>query len=266
MYFGDCPATGPAIERARFTAAGLTQVVQAYNAQCSATRQAGTARSGAASGDAQVAWNAGVVAGAHYGSFALTDYSAQLPYSGLAEQNIDNQVHPQAGVYADLLLGGRHVGIHGELVASRFGSQRSLPARNSVSAGSYDWRGTQARLRIGLRLFTNLNRRQRQFLVGAGTSQSYAFGLASSLHYGTASTGFLGAPYEVLLPYGELGVRQQRFTFTLDVRLPLEDYYDDHLGTLVAGLSSQVSSLSYRGRYVEVGATVAYQLLEATTR
>ncbi len=256
LYFGDCAAAVQAAEHAPFTAEGLVRVVQAYNQQCSASHSLGSTPYSLTKPGTKMAWNVGVLGGIQFNSFALSNYDITSIASSLNGLNLDHRLHPVGGLYVDALHAGRVLALHSEATLNRFGSQQEFAASPTTSAGSYEWLGTQAQLRVGLRFFSALSQRKRQFFGGIGAGHSFTLSYKSSLKYGTASDSFLNGN-DGFLCYLEAGVRQQRLTLTLTGQAAGTGYYEDTLGWQVRG---NTHLLQYAGAMWSVSATLGYRL------
>ncbi|MBF9141118.1 hypothetical protein [Hymenobacter properus] len=222
-YFGDCEALTRQLDNTPFTAAGLTGLVQAYNQHCSEARRAGQeiAVRGPEVRPA-LALRVGALAGLRFNSVRLDGQGqAGAVLHGL---NADARLHPQLGLYADVVNGRRRLALHSAVMASRFG--RSEPASFGGTAGSYQWSGTVVGLQLGLRGFWPVGPRT-QVLAGVGYELNTFWDGFSDYHYGPEQSGFIYQFWGTALPYLEAGLSHQRFAFTLLGRI-----YDHEAVTL----------------------------------
>ncbi|TGE18355.1 hypothetical protein [Hymenobacter elongatus] len=267
VLFGDCAAATQAIASAAFTPAGLATVVQAYNQRCSGAAQPGTSFLKPARPKRVVVVNAGVLGGIQLNRLVFTraesDYGAgdaNQEGSPLDGVNFASRPHPIGGLYADVLLAGRAFALHADLTLTRLGQTGKLPAQGALPAGEYRWKGLLYTARTGMRYFLPTSQVRRQFFVGTGLALDYVNISETSLRYGNGqprtgaggivvagSGSFLAAatrtnntrgltdsnrgfPYAIRsFPYLELGLRQGRFTATLDARAHLSGSYRDEL-------------------------------------
>lgn len=243
LYFGDCKAATTAAAQVPFTADGLKTVVQAYNRECSATRQAGRETTDQKATTGRVAIRAGILAGARYNSVLFSGEAG--PVADFAGLNADGRVHAQAGGYVDIVSGGRRLALHAALLASRFG--RSTPVsfrpvnQSAAQSGRFTWQGTVVNLQIGLRGFAPLGTKL-QLLYGGGYEINSFLKPKSELTYGGTTFDFLGGFRGTLLPYLEAGLTQGRFGGLLNGRLYESQFY---AGQLVRSWSLS-ALLSYR--------------------
>ncbi|MGI4874165.1 MAG: hypothetical protein ACRYFX_23640 [Janthinobacterium lividum] len=247
-YFGDCEAAMQAIQRAPFTAEGLLRVVQAYNQQCTAARHPGQEVKAVADPGLLLGLHAGVLVGAHYNGALLM----RGPIRALYGQRLDNSLHPAGGIYADVLIAGRRVALHAEATLSQYSGQGSFAAAYGLPAGNYEWQGMQVQLREGLRFFANLTPHKRLYFGGIGVGQDRSFATTSSLNFvDNTRLPFAGKLYNDVIPYVEVGVRQQRFSLTLDARAQASDDYGYY---------------HYYDNFWVVGTTFGYQFIGNRTQ
>lgn len=188
-YFGDCEATAEIIKTAPFTAVGLTQVVQAYNVQCSASHQSGREISLSKPHQARVTVRVGLLGG--------------IRYNTVRNQNkidIDGLVHAQGGIYLDFVHLNQKLALHSAVLVSNYG-------RPDKRATDYIWRGVLANIQLGVRGFLPLSPRS-QLVAGVGYELNYFLekynkGYPQRYLY---ADNFSGS----LLPYLEAGVRLNR--------------------------------------------------------
>ncbi|PJJ52867.1 hypothetical protein [Hymenobacter chitinivorans] len=225
LYFGDCPAATAATARAPFTAAGLTTVVQAYNRECSATRQAGQELAADKVPANRTIIRAGLLAGVRYNSFQFD--GAPGAATDVAGLNADGRVHAQFGAYADVVGGGRRLALHTALLASRFGHAQPVSLRYSKGTGSFIYRGTLLNLQVGLRRFVALSP-TTQFIYGGGYEINGYLRPESEITYGASKDDFLVGFRGTALPYLEVGLVHHRFGLQVHSRLYQDQYYADY--------------------------------------
>ncbi|RZK62736.1 MAG: hypothetical protein EOO59_01710 [Hymenobacter sp.] len=259
QYFGDCPPAVAAAQRAAFTPAGLAGVVQAYNAQCGAGRQAAQAYLGKAP-NRRVAFNIGLVAGGRYAAAQLYGQPAGV----LQGLNLDGQFHTVGGAYLDAVTPARRVALHVAALLATYGREGATGVPTTGSASHLSTRQTVLEVRLGLRRLWPLGQQGARLLVGTGIT--IPVGLkdeALTLSYSPAGYGTvtIDAPYTypashyvdwfyAAIPYLEAGVRQGRLTLLLDGRLSTSHtFYTD-------GYSGNYSYVPWY-----VGATVGLSLL-----
>ncbi|MBF9141249.1 hypothetical protein [Hymenobacter properus] len=239
QYFGDCPAASSAVGGAPFTVAGLSAVVQAFNAQCSPTRQPGTSYTARSRSRRSFAFNGGLLAGVGYNQLQFGRAGGGEEPALLSNLNLDGQVHPLGGLYLDLLLPGRRWMVHSEALFSEYGRKGTFALAGG--AGSYTWYGTRIDARLGARnaLFQN---QTREVFAGGGFLLNFTTSAHSQEQYGTGGSrltatnvlvptqsGFIGGPAFGLGVYLEAGVRYGRFTFSLDAAVNEGASYADPL-------------------------------------
>lgn len=235
LYFGDCPAAVVAAEKAPFTDAGIASVVQAYQAACAAGTSPGRSWLASAAPRRRLAFRGGLLAGGRLNRIA--------PLVSSNSRCSDCQVHPYAGLYAELLQPGRAFAVYGELSISTFQGIGQSYTYTSSGPNVYDEFGYQGILgtaRLGLRYFFPLPHEQ-QLLLGLGfemnnvlrlrqTSGSNAYLLQPTIDYYALPT---------LLPNLTLGWRTQRLTTSVDGQL----YRDTN------GLSDRLSGIFFGTNY-----------------
>lgn len=245
-YFGDCEAAITLVDQSTFTAESLRRIVRTFNQQCAgapAAAQGQPLLHDDESTRPRVAVRVGAVAGARYNSVRFTTLAQS---SGVLEGlNADGRLHPQAGIYADVVSGGRRLALHGAILLTRFGTAQPV---QYASTGQYHWLGTQLAGQFGLRGFFPL-RDQYQLLVGGGYEfntywQSHSYFLSDSRYYDFISW-FQGTP----LPYLEAGVQGQRFSILLNGRLYEKGYF-----------SQPASTVDYSFRPWSLSLSVGYRL------
>ncbi|MCB2380095.1 hypothetical protein LGH70_21045 [Hymenobacter sp. BT635] len=226
-----------------FTTEGLKTVVQAYNRECSATRQAGRETTDQKATAGRAAIRAGILTGARYNSGLFSGEAGTV--ADLTGLNADGRVHAQAGGYVDVVSGGRRLALHAALLASRFGRRNPVsfrPVDQAVAqTGRFTWQGTIVNLQIGLRGFAPLSTKL-QLLYGGGYEINSFLKPKSELTYGGTTFDFLGGFPGTPLPYVEVGLTQGRFGGLLNGRLYESQYYANQVVTIW----SLSALLSYR--------------------
>jgi hypothetical protein len=237
LYFIDCPTASQAVAKAKFTADGLTSVVQAYNQDCSPSRQAGRNLLLQAAPRRRTSLQGGVLLGARY-NYIQTDKAC-----------LDCQLHPWAGFYADLFQPSRRTALYGELSLTSFDMQGLGYVRNSYTQTLIVYKGLIGTARLGFRFFLPLAH-ENQLVLGLG------YELNKVLDYTLTSDGSpvntQGETPEfvspTLLPNLSIGWRRQRLTLMLDGQA-----YNGTSGTrslLFGGSSALRASAAYRlGRH-----------------
>lgn len=278
VYFGDCPAAVAAAGTASFSAKGLAAVVQAFSGQCTAARRAGEDLTVPARPHRPFAFNGGLLAGAVYNISQFDSQTAGEERPLLNNLDLDGRLHPFGGAYFDVLLPGRRWALHGEAALSTFGRRGTFPLANG--AGSYTWYGTKIDTRLGARYMLKQTL-QRELFAGAGLNFNVTTRAESREQYGTGGTrltslnvrvptqaSFIGAPPFGVGTYAEVGVRQGRFTLSVDGLLGDGIDYTDPLAvnTAVRGTTMPSSETSnyygytYRAHLFAFRAVLAYRL------
>jgi hypothetical protein len=278
LYFGDCPAATSAADRAPFTVAGLSDVVQAFNAQCSPARRPGTNYTARTRSHRAFALNGGLLAGVGYNRLQFGRAGGGEETALLSNLNLDGRTHPLGGLYLDLLLPGRRWMAHSEALFSEYGRKGSFALAGG--AGSYAWSGTRIDVHLGARNAL-LQNQQREVFVGGGFLLNFTTSSHSQQQYGSGSSR-LTATY-VLVPtqsdfigpqpfglglYLETGVRYGRFTFSLDAALneganytdPLAVKDADHDPTDPTAVTTAYSGYSYSAVQLTYRALVGFRL------
>ena len=260
-YFGDCASVAQAAQATPYTAAGLISLVQAYNQECAVTRQPGTDFTLTDNPKRRIVLNGGILGGGRLNSLRLRGQSANgTRHAVLDGLNIDNRPHPLAGLYLDVLNGGRQVALHGDLTVSTFGQAGRLSSPAGPN-GRYVWRGKLGTARLGARHFVPVGRQQGRFFYGAGVLLEYVWDHESRLEYASSGSSYPQTPFvnplELhSLPYLELGWRQGRFTAALDVCPYSQISYYDPFST---GPNASRGH-GYVGRPWSFSATVGFRL------
>jgi hypothetical protein len=216
LYFIDCPAATQVAKNARFTAAGLVAVAQAYATDCTNARQPAQSWLAQAQPRRHSSFQGGILAGVRYNRI-------ESSYSELAGTCTDCLAHPFGGFYAELFQPSRVTAFYGELSLSSFhnrGAQDFGYQNNVVSYSAFDYRGMLGTARLGVRYFRPLAHSQ-QLVFGLGLEYNRAFGLTMPAKSATASYIFPDTdnnPYAstTLLPNLSVGWRSQRLTLFLD--------------------------------------------------
>ena len=255
LYFGDCGAATSLLPTTLFTAEGLTRVVQAYNAQCSPARRAG--QEIVPLNQAQrprVAVRLGLMAGLRYNSLRFDRQGQEGAV--LHGRNADGQAHPHAGLYADVVSGGRRLAFHSALLASGFGRAQpvAFAATPNTPAGSYEWHGTQVVLQFGLRGLLLVGP-QVQLLVGAGYEINSFWNTSSVFTFDNQPGDFLFAFRGTPLPYLEVGASRKRLAVTLNGRVYEPDYF-----THPFSAAGKISSVTYTYTPWSLSLALSYRL------
>jgi hypothetical protein len=241
-YFGDCEAATNVIPRTRFTGTDLKAVVQAYNQQCSAARQAGQEVTSEKLRQGKIAVRLGLITGARYNSLRLAvDNNTTAELNGL---NADGRLHGQGGIYFDLMNSGRRAAIHSALLVSQIGRPGAVAysPRSVTRPNSYEWHGTLASLQLGLRGFVPIGEHYN-LLFGAGYEVNRFFKLVSEITYTNSDTySFVNSFNGWLPPYLEAGLSRDRLALTLNGRVYEKQYFNSY-GMWPWSLSA---SLSFR--------------------
>ncbi|MDU0369472.1 hypothetical protein ACFPAF_03630 [Hymenobacter endophyticus] len=279
VYFGDCPAVVTALAKTPFTASALSNLVQLYNTTCSTTRQVGSLVAPAKRGPS-VKILVGPTLGMRYNSQRLrAAEAAGQEVQTLDGVQADGRLHPQAGIFFDVIFGGRKLALHSGLTYARFGGVTAVasPDGSDQWKGELAWQGAMTSAELGLRFMPSLGS-ATQLVLGTGFTlppmQSFRTQL---LRYGTTSPRLIDNTYPVptlseyplfgfertLLPYMEAGIRRNRFTLLLHARrYGKESYYDP----LVVSTSSynypaySIRGYSYTTRTVSVALSLGFQL------
>ncbi|ALW86833.1 hypothetical protein AUC43_18160 [Hymenobacter sedentarius] len=240
LYFLTCPAARKAAETAAFTTAALAAVVQAYNQQCDATHQLGRNWLAKSGPRRQVSLQGGVLAGLRYNMLDSP--------TGSGSDCADCQMHPFAGLYADLFLPGRTTAAYGELSGSRFRSS-GVVDYGVFQTSYYDYEGWLATARIGIRRFI-LMPHEQQLIIGIGYELNRVWRPTLTSTSGpviSSSEANLTFATPTLLPNVALGWRNRRFTISLDGQLYQST--DDQLRSLFGkGIGVRLSTAYRLGR------------------
>ena len=235
-YFGDCPAAGAAAETIPFTAAGLVTVVQAYNETCTPGRQQAHSWLAQASPRRRVALQGGVLTGMRY-----SRYESSTPFTGLG---FDSQLHPFAGLYADLFQPNRTTAIYGELTMSAFRSRVT-----NYYGPSFNYRALLGTARLGVRLFFPRPHEQ-YWLVGFGLELNKVINPTITTQLSPLASfpnKELRYASPTLFPNVGLGWRYRHITLSLDGQLYID--HTDNLGFEAAFFSENIAtrlSVGYR--------------------
>ncbi|GAB3837142.1 hypothetical protein GCM10028821_36850 [Hymenobacter jeollabukensis] len=282
LYFGDCTPALTAARQAKFVAPDIIGVVQAYNERCSATRQPGRRIEVEAPKASRVKLQVGPLLGMRYTSMLVraTDPAGVEPRT-LDGQQLDGRLHPQPGLYFDLLDGGRRLAVHTALYAYQVGRKVDIAAPDGSAQwrGTLDWRATATVWQVGLRGLLPVGTHYT-LLAGAGAEISQYWARGATLRYGSGATTSRPAaggvsvrteqPFQLgfastKMPYVEVGIRRERLTVLLTGRIYGKEYYHDPL--VVATLHNQsqggrVYSLGYdyTARTISAALVVSYQL------
>ena len=244
VYFGQCPAAYSTAQRVPFTAAGLTEVVQAYNTACSPAQKAGRNLLALATPRHLTAFQGGVLGGMRYNR--LESYAGSL-----AGPCVDCQPHPFGGLYAELLQPSRTSAVYGELSLSRFeskGAHRAgYTATGSYAFDRFDYRAWLATARIGVRYFAPMPHEQ-QLLVGFGFELNKVLAPLVSTPSGQPVNPdreeyFFAVP--TLLPNVMMGWRRQRFTLSLDGQMYISSTDDTSSASTLASSNRFAGSLFF---------------------
>ena len=263
-YFGDCPLVGQAAESTPFTEAGLIGLVQLYNQEYAAGHQPGTDFTLTDVVKRRVGFDGGLIGGMRLNTFRLSSRNVNgSRYTMLDGLNIDNRLHPLAGLYLDILNGGRQAALHFDLNVSTYGQKGRLSSPSGPD-GRYAWRGTLGTARMGGRHFVPIGHRSR-FIYGGGILFEYLWKQESLLEY--MSPTALSQDYFVnpgrlsSIGYAEIGWRQGRLTVALDA-CPYRrvTYYDELSMDPSSTLSTAYLGHEYRGRLWTFSTTVGFRL------
>jgi hypothetical protein len=228
LYLADCPAASRAAQAAAFTAAGLTDVAQAYNQTCSPARQPGWSGLQVATPRRRVSWQGGVLAGLRYNH--LEDDNVAIPGC------TDCAARPFGGLYAEALLPGRRTAVYGELSMGSFHNQMSRYAEvvtstpdprcvgctietRSVVVSTFRYQALMGTARIGVRYFFRLPHEQ-QLLFGLSYELNPLWNVKGSFQPGPSFTvvdGDIGYPPVWLVPALTAGWRWHRVSALADV-------------------------------------------------
>ncbi|RYU78765.1 hypothetical protein [Hymenobacter persicinus] len=280
QYFGDCVAVLEAVEKTAFTGVALSNLVQLYNRECSATRQLGREVAVTKPG-LRARLLVGPTVGLRYNSLRLhAESSPGLEARTLDGLQTDGRVHPQLGLFFDVLFGGRRFAAHTAITRSAYGGSRTVASPNGDAAwqGRLDRTGSITTFEVGVRALRPLGAKY-QLVVGTGFCfPPFLHIKTQELRYGTTegtrpvinnfsiSTrsyyplyGFSGTA----LPYLEAGLRRDRLTLLLYARTYRKESYSDPL--VVASYSANPPAPSYQGyrysgRTVSVALSLGFQL------
>ena len=244
LYFGDCPAAVAVAEHTPFTASGIAAVVLAYNQACASALPPGRSWLALARPRRRLAFQGGLLAGGRYNRIE------PQAYYGLGENECsDCQVHPYAGLYAELLQPSRTFAVYGELSLSPFQSlgrtYTFTPTGKAVD--EYGYRGLLGTARLGIRYFFPL-RHEQQLLLGFG----YELNNVLSIHQTSGANAYvLPAQNDfyaatTLLPNVALGWRAQRLTGSIDMQLYHDSQRDDFSGNFFGTNYAARVGVSYR--------------------
>lgn len=238
-YFGDCEAATSLLATTAFTTEGLRRVVKTFNQQCSGVPQ--PREETAVIADSQptrshVAIRLGVLAGGRFNSMHLNGNGQ--PGTVLNGYNIDGRLHPQAGLYADVVNGGRRLAFHTALLVSQFGRPHPVAFAGTATTwrGSYQWSSTNVALQLGLRGLLPIGP-QLQLLVGAGYEANSFWNSTSVFVYDNQSGDFIDSFNSSALPYVEVGLSRNRLAAVLNGRVYEETHFS-HWAALPAGLTT----------------------------
>lgn len=280
LYFGDCAPAVAAADRAQFTATDLIGVVQAYNEQCSATRQPGRRIEAERSAAGRIKLQVGPLLGVRYTSMRVRTKDAPGPEAQtLNGRQLGGAPSPQPGLYFDVLEGGRRLAVHTALFGYRLGRVTPLPSPdgNQQWRGTLDWRALAATLQLGLRGLLPVGSHY-VLLAGTGVEMSRFWVQGNTIRYGTGTATRRGAADQPLatsatfglgfagtkLPYLELGVRRQRLTLLLIGRVYGRQEFDDPLtvGKLITYPNGARGGIgyTYSARTISTALVVSYQL------
>ncbi|MCI1189192.1 hypothetical protein MON38_17345 [Hymenobacter sp. DH14] len=244
LYFGDCPAAATAAATAPFTAPGMAAVVQAYDKACAGSTLPGRSWLAQARPRRRLAFQGGLLAGGRYNRTEL------LGYYGLSQSDCsDCQMHPYAGLYAELLQPSRTFAVYGELSFSPFqGQGRTYSFTNTGSVlDEYGYRGLLGTARLGIRYFFPL-RHEQQLLLGFGYELNNVLSIrqtsGANAYVLPAQNDFYASP--TLLPNVALGWRAQRFTASIDAQLYHDSQRVDFSGNFFGSNYAARVGLSYR--------------------
>jgi hypothetical protein len=240
-YFGDCEAVTNLLPATAFTQQGMQRLVRAYNRQCSGAALPPEAPTPAGVAHQPVAVRLGVLAGVRYNSMQLK--TADGPAGPLEGRNADGRPHALAGLYADLVAGGRRLAIHTDLQVSQLGNGRAtaVAATPASPASSYQWRATHVVAHFGLRGFLPVGPRA-QVVVGGGYEVNSFWNVTSEFNSGGTVSDFVYPFRGTPLPYLEAGLSRNRWAALLNGRL----YEPDYFGTYTYQPWSLSLTLSYR--------------------
>lgn len=226
LYFGDCEAVTTLLPTTPFTEAGLRRVAQAFNQQCSERHQLGSEilerKPGAR---LRLAVRVGVIAGVRYNSLQFN--SPGLDGKMLDGANLDGKIHPQGGIYVDLVGSGRLLALHTALLVSEFGTSQPVsftPLANAAT-GQYQWNGTLTTVQLGLRGLLPIGS-QLRLLVGGGYEANVFAQSNSTFTYNNESRSFFDYYRAGLLPYLEAGLSRNRLAVILNGRLYKSDEFE----------------------------------------
>ena len=240
-YFGDCPAAAAAAAKAPFTTPGIAAVVQAYNGTCTAVSGPGRNWLAQAKPRRRLAFQGGLLAGGRYNR-------TETQGSGDGDCS-DCQVHPYAGLYAELFQPSRTFAVYGELSVSPFRGQGRLYTYNGTPTISYDefgYRGLLGTARLGLRYFFSL-RHEQQLVFGFGYELNTVLNqrrTSGTPYVLPARIDFYAFP--TLLPNVALGWRARRFTTSIDMQLYRDTQHGGFSGIFFGSNYAARLGLSYR--------------------
>ena len=269
-YFTGCPAAVEVAAKAPFTAEGITRVVQAYNMQCSAEKQAGRAYQLAEKARSGIAVQVGPMLGVRYN----TTHVHQVEETGgqpatLNGIELDSRPHGQAGIYVDFVNAGRRLALHTSWLYSRYGRTTTIPAHlGPGTEGVLDTRGNVGSLQGGLRWLSKTTS-SYQWLLGAGAEVNAFFLETASVKYkDTDRFSLRGRGFGTgILPYLETGVRRDRLTLTLNGRLYGRSTISDNAA--IRGFIEtpdgrlQPVGYTYKGRTLSLALALAFRLNRA---
>ena len=259
VYLGDCPVAATAAQKIPFTASGLASVVQAYNTSCSTARRPGRDVLAQAVVGHKVAFQGGLLTGARFNHTSpISDLTRPI-----SQVCIDCQLHPFAGLYAEVFQPARTTAIYGELGMSKFRSRATFYYPAYRTAGTFDYNAWLATARLGIRFFKRLPYEQQLFF-GLG----YELNLIIKPTYTSHSSATLPNPQTsdlvfakpTFLPNVTVGWRRQRLSIFLDGQMYVTST-DSNAGLGPAYFGSDFSArvgLSYRlGRNPDVARPTA---------
>jgi hypothetical protein len=234
IYFGDCPAVSAALPTTPFTAEGLARLVQAFEDACASPHLPTRSWLARSPVRGRMAFGLGVVAGGQY-------------------HRVFNQLHPFAGLYAEMLLPNRTLAAYGELCLSQFTGEGSMVASYNESTvvvngtsypvftpinSDFRYRAWEGTVRLGLRGFLPAFRHQ-QWVVSGGVEYNWLFSPSFTTVSGPPVAPTLDQTISVAsipVAFAGLGWRNQRLTASFDVPF----YYTDIQG-MRASLAFRVS-------------------------
>ncbi|KAA9331636.1 hypothetical protein F0P96_15500 [Hymenobacter busanensis] len=284
VYFGDCQSVVQALGKTAFMAEALSNLVQLYNQDCSAAKQPGrvvAARAVRHWAKVQV----GPTLGMRFNDFRLhTSDAPGQERQTLENTQVDGRLHPQFGMFFDIVLGGRKWALHSAINRSNYGGTTPVASPNGDNAwkGTLEWRGSLTTVDFGVRHLRPLGATY-QLVLGMGAQlPPFQSEKANMLYYGDGVSkrtvsGFslptrsyypLSSFFSssmLSLPYLEAGIKRDRLTLMLYARRYNRDAYSDPL--VVAGVLDLYQSgtpfpygYSYTGRLLSFALSLGFQL------